>query len=315
MERDSKVENEIMVTVYCLAYNHEKYIRDCLEGFVNQKVNFRFEVIVHDDASTDNTAQIIQEYAEKYPDIIKPILQKENQYSKGVNIGKEFLYPNFRGKYIAICEGDDYWCDNSKLQKQVDFLEEHEDYVACVHPTRVDNYMDGTSFELRAYNEDCTVKVTDVLSKHTPIFHTTSIFFRRKIYEDIPEMCNNNEMWWDYSRLVMFALYGKIYYINEIMSVYRSLTENSWTFRTRSKKQRKANLDFPKDMIKALMFVNKYFNNIYQPLLYKNMLEFEYQVWRGEPSIKLLSNKRLYKLKNWRLLKMVFRCLFNPRFL
>lgn len=73
---------EIMVSVYCLAYNHEKYIKDCLEGFVKQKTNFKYEVIVHDDASTDNTANIIKEYADKYPDIIKPILQKENQYSQ-----------------------------------------------------------------------------------------------------------------------------------------------------------------------------------------------------------------------------------------
>lgn len=305
------MEKEIMVTVYCLAYNHEKYIRDCLDGFVNQKVNFRFEVIVHDDASTDNTVQIIQEYAEKYPEIIKPILQKENQYSKGANIGQEFLYPNFRGKYIAICEGDDYWCDNSKLQKQVDFLEENEDYVACVHPTRVDNYMDGTSFELRAFDKDCTVNVVDVLSKHTPIFHTTSIFYRRKVYEDVPEMCNNNEMWWDYSKLVMLALYGKIFYINEVMSVYRTLTEGSWTLRTRGKKNRSLNLDFPKAMIKALRFADEYSSYQYHTILERSILEFEYQVWRAEPHLRLLLNQRIYKLNAIRIIKMVFRCIFS----
>ena len=90
-----------LVSVYCLTYNHEKYIKDALEGFINQKTDFEYEVFVHDDASTDNTAKIIKEYAQKYPHIIKPILQKENQYSKGVKIFYQYIYPRISGKYIA----------------------------------------------------------------------------------------------------------------------------------------------------------------------------------------------------------------------
>ena len=114
---------EIVVSTYCLAYNHEKFIRDALEGFVSQKTNFRYEVLVHDDASTDGTARIIREYEEKYPDIIKPIYQKENQYSKGIDIVGTIITPRLKGTYIAICEGDDYWTDPEKLQRQVDILE------------------------------------------------------------------------------------------------------------------------------------------------------------------------------------------------
>ena len=102
------------VSVICLAYNHEKYIRKTLEGFVAQKTNFSVEYIVHDDASTDSTASIIQEFEEKYPDLIKPIYQKENQYSKGVAITRN-LQMQVQGKYIAFCEGDDYWIDEYKL--------------------------------------------------------------------------------------------------------------------------------------------------------------------------------------------------------
>ena len=109
------MEDGIVVSVYCLAYNHEQYIRDALEGFVRQKTNFRYEVLVHDDASTDNTPAIIREYAQKYPDIIKPIFQTENQYSKGVKILPEIIHPKSSGRYIAFCEGDDYWCDENKL--------------------------------------------------------------------------------------------------------------------------------------------------------------------------------------------------------
>lgn len=115
----------LMVTIRCCAYNQEPYIRECLEGFVMQQTNFRFEAIVHDDASTDGTAAIIREYAEKYPDIIKPILETENQYSKGDGSLGRIMNEHTHGKYVAYCEGDDYWIDPLKLQKQVDFLEEH----------------------------------------------------------------------------------------------------------------------------------------------------------------------------------------------
>ncbi|HLS31521.1 MAG TPA: glycosyltransferase family 2 protein [Flavobacteriaceae bacterium] len=122
-----------VVSVLCVTYNHAGFIRDCLEGFVKQKCDFDFEVLIHDDASTDGTQEIIKEYWEKYPDIIKPILQTENQWSKkagGMNL--RFNYPRARGKYIALCDGDDFWIDEKKLQKQVTFLENNPDFsVVC----------------------------------------------------------------------------------------------------------------------------------------------------------------------------------------
>ena len=124
-----------ILTIRCLVYNHEPFLRQCLDGFVMQQTNFPFEAIVHDDASTDGSAAIIREYAEKYPDIIKPIYETENQYSKhDGSIGRIMdaaIHPN--SKYIAFCEGDDYWTDPHKLQLQVDFLERHPDYVICSH--------------------------------------------------------------------------------------------------------------------------------------------------------------------------------------
>ena len=107
----------IMVSVICLCYNHENYVKDALEGFVKQKTTFPFEVLIHDDASTDKSAEIIREYEAKYPDIIKPTYQTENQYSQGVKILRTYLLPKVRGKYIAFCEGDDFWTDENKLQK------------------------------------------------------------------------------------------------------------------------------------------------------------------------------------------------------
>ena len=115
---------DIKVSVCCTVYNHEKYLRKCLDGFVMQKTNFAFEVLINDDKSTDSSADIIREYYEKYPDIIVPVFQTENQYSKGVDIIDDILIPMAKGKYIALCEGDDYWCDENKLLLQYDYMEQ-----------------------------------------------------------------------------------------------------------------------------------------------------------------------------------------------
>lgn len=132
-------DSDIMVSICCITYNQASYIRDALEGFVNQKTDFAYEVLIHDDASTDGTADIIREYADRYPDLIFPILQTENQYSKGLtNVSGTFNFPRARGKYIAMCEGDDYWTDDRKLQKQVDYLEANPGCSLCFHSAKVE---------------------------------------------------------------------------------------------------------------------------------------------------------------------------------
>lgn len=137
-----KVGTEILLAIRCLVYNHESYLRQCLDGFVKQKTNFRFVAIVHDDVSTDNSAAIIREYADKYPDIIKPIFEIENQYSKHDGSLQRIMnkaIDDIGAKYVAYCEGDDYWTDELKLQEQVDFLESHPDYSMCCHGADVLN--------------------------------------------------------------------------------------------------------------------------------------------------------------------------------
>lgn len=125
-------EQHIMVSVSTIVYNHERFLRQCIEGVLSQQTNFAFEYLIHDDCSTDSSADIIREYAAKYPDIIKPIYESENQYSKGGPWGSAvWNYPRAKGKYIALCEGDDYWTDPLKLQKQVDFMESHPEYSVC----------------------------------------------------------------------------------------------------------------------------------------------------------------------------------------
>ena len=150
------------VIIRCLVYNHEPYLRDCLEGFVMQKTNFPFKAVVHDDCSTDGSAAIIREFAEKYPDIIEPIYETENQYSKrDGSLGRIMDAATLgRSPYIAYCEGDDYWIDPLKLQKQVDFLESHPDYSMCFHKAKIivhdgRNYYDYFSkLEEREYHPE-----------------------------------------------------------------------------------------------------------------------------------------------------------------
>ena len=138
-----------LVAIHCLVYNHEPYLRDCLEGFVMQQTNFPFVAIVHDDASTDGSAAIIREYEEKYPNIIKPIYEKENQWRKGtltkvMNTAIEAI----GAKYVAMCEGDDYWTDPLKLQKQVDFMEANPEYSITSHRYTIYNH------EERVFTQD-----------------------------------------------------------------------------------------------------------------------------------------------------------------
>lgn len=132
MTNDSS--NKPIISISCITFNHESFVRECLDGFFMQQTEYPFEILIYDDASTDKTADIIREYKAKYPDIIHAILQTENQWSKGVRgIASRFNFSRARGKYIAMCEGDDYWTDPLKLQKQVDFLEANEDYVLVHH--------------------------------------------------------------------------------------------------------------------------------------------------------------------------------------
>lgn len=223
----------ILVSVYCLTYNHEKYVRSALDGFVNQKTDFEYEVFVHDDASTDMTASIILEYAEKYPNIIKPIIQKENQYSKGVNIIDKYILPLMSGKYVAICEGDDYWCDERKLQKQVDFLENHPNYVACTHNSFVHDQMSGKKGLYPKIFYNCSMSMKRII-KWKKVFQTSSVMYRRNIKGGAPVYMRVINGIRDFNLALWLRLNGKIHYMAVPMSVYRRNVEGSWTIRNKN---------------------------------------------------------------------------------
>lgn len=226
---------DIKVSVLCLVYNHEKYIRDCLEGFVMQKTDFKYEVLIHDDASTDNSAAIIREFEEKYPDIIKPIYQTENQYSKGVKITREFQYPRARGKYLALCEGDDYWIDPYKLSKQVEYMDAHPDCTFCFTNGYIDDMANGAKRrdfipfnrndekffrnESRRYTLDDMHELTFV--------PTASFLYSRDVLMKALEHMNEKCPTADLRIRLYLTSYGYAYYINDKTCVYRQNVQGS----------------------------------------------------------------------------------------
>lgn len=313
------INENIKVSVYCLAYNHEKYIRNTLEGFVNQKTNFSFEVFVHDDASSDGTRHIIQEYAEKYPNIIYPIYQTENQYSKGISITKTFILPKMRGKYVAICEGDDYWCSDDKLQKQVDFLDQNPGYSACVHNTLIKNqYTD----EIRLINdatEQYDLKIEHVLIDGGVDYHTSSVLYRmeyaRIFHSDTPpDFTAKVKGVGDYPLAIFLALEGKVRYFPEIMSVYRFGTPGSWSERMENTSMRKKTWYSIVELLKSLdEYTNYKLHSSIQPIIEKRLMD----ILNVESQISVLKSKDvqklLGKLKPRVAVKMILKILFINR--
>ena len=263
--------NEVMVSIYCLAYNHEDYIKNALEGFVNQKVNFRYEVFVHDDASTDNTPKIIKEYSEKYPNIIIPIFQETNQYSNGGRIVQRFIRDKMHGKYIGVCEGDDYWTDPNKLQKQIDFLEEHTDYVACVHESTVLNCINGKTSVVNGRKENYTITIEDVIKSGNCAYQISSLIYRKYLFDNRPS-CLRTKSFGDYSLALHLANSGKVYYMADNMSTYRLMSKNSWTYKSYTNKDMEKRLYPYYESIKMLEGFNDLTNRQYE-ILIRNVIE------------------------------------------
>lgn len=218
---NDKDSRPVMVSIRCTTYNHEKYIRQALEGFVMQQTSFRFEAIVHDDASTDGTAGIILEYARKYPEIIKPVIEKENLYHLRNGAIIRTVTPLLRGKYVAMCEGDDYWTDPNKLQKQVDFLESHPDYSLCFANAKL-HYEDKGLTEENFNLEDREYLPIEVYKNWlvpTPTMVYRSDVHNSACYKELRKI--KNAVFGDLTLYMALTKIGKIYGMSDIVAGYR----------------------------------------------------------------------------------------------
>lgn len=218
-----KLESQITVSICCVTYNHGEYIKQALDSFLAQKTRFNIEILIHDDASTDNTPQIIEKIEKKYPTIIKPIYQKENQFSKGIPISRTFNFPRARGKYIALCEGDDYWTDPYKLQKQIDFLEHNKAYSICFHNVKINKHGELINDYI---TRDVPESTSIIELAKGNYMHTPSVVFKRN-WQELPSwfaLCPAG----DYPLHMINAQFGKIKKLDEVMAVYRIHNSNIW---------------------------------------------------------------------------------------
>ena len=310
--------NEIKVSVICITYNHEKYIKDALESFIKQKTKFKFEVIIHDDASTDRTQDIIQDYVNLYPDIFKPIFQSDNQLSKDVDICYHYILPMAKGEYIALCEGDDYWTDPLKLQKQYDYMICHPDCSLCVHNTIRLNMKSGIKkafISKNEYSKKAEFCSEDIILNHI-LFHTSSLFFRKDFYNKNEDFLTCHKRF-DYLIKCLLATEGNIHYIPNIMSVYRMGTSGSWTKRVYGNSEKYIEHNIV--AIKTMEDLNKYRLYKYNDCIQRNILsrkfnillrQNQYSTIMKDPFLCIYKNLSL-KRKIYIRVKQVFSCLYN----
>lgn len=221
--------NNPLVSICCNTFNQEKYIGNAIAGFLMQKTTFPIEIIVHDDASTDGTAAIISGYAKKYPHLIFPILQRENQLSQGIKPLLHYDLPRARGTYIALCEGDDYWTDPHKLQKQVDFLEANPGYGLShtdvkIYRQKQNDLIDSHDNLKNLANQPTDLKERILLSRY--IIRTPTVVMRRQLMLELLDQdpflfhsgyfrMGDTPLW------VELANRSKFHYLPEATAVYR----------------------------------------------------------------------------------------------
>ena len=232
------MDRPLLVSISCITYNHAPYIRQCLDGFLMQKTDFAFEVLIHDDCSTDGTTDIIKEYEAKYPNIIKPLYEEENQWIKGRRGSGVFNFPRAQGKYIAMCEGDDYWIDPLKLQKQVDFMEANPNYSMCF-ARAMEHYEDGSRPDkLFSLIEDRDYEGIEFYENW--IVPTATALLKASVVESVIYKASVSSGKFIHGDIVIFlssVAYGKVRGFSDIYSVYRRHTEGATFVRTKQMSQ------------------------------------------------------------------------------
>ena len=262
------------VIIYCITYNHKMIIRKCLDGFLMQKTDFPYEIWIHDDCSTDGTVEILKEYEKKYPEIINVVYEDENQRSKGISIASIML-PKIKNncKYIATCEGDDYWIDEYKLQKQYDFMEKNSNYSMCVHSAEQLNLENGTKRIQPSFNEDKTFTIKDIILLGGGYFPTCT-FFTRNNFEIIPRRWGIGIVG-DLNEIMHAALNGNVYCMHNVMSVKTDFLPGSWSSRHRNKELMRNHI---LSAIDSFNRFNEEFNYVYDAEVQQKILTFKYRI-------------------------------------
>lgn len=273
-----------LVSINCITYNHEKYIRDAIEGFLMQKTNFDFEILIGEDCSTDYTLEIVKGYVDRFPEKIKLI-------TSDVNVGwrknSERVLANSQGKYIALCEGDDFWTDPHKLQKQVDYMESHAECSFCFHAASiVDASGKQTNRRFRSYEKSGICLTGDVIEGGGEFCPTASILFPKKLVENLPTFYQNAHVG-DYPLQMWLAIQGYGYYFDEDMASYRSGATGSWTSQLNSGADAiEKNINIMKSDIKLLHEFDEYTNQMYTEAVKRTITKKEFKILLLQSKIK-----------------------------
>lgn len=297
------MKDDIKVSICCLTYNHERYIAKTLDGFLAQKTDFKYEILIHDDASTDSTAKIIREYEKEHPEIIKPIYQTLNQYSRGITHATgAYNFPRVKGEYIAMCEGDDYWIDDCKLQKQVDYMDLHSEVSLCIHAAKIEA-VDGsfTDAKVRPYSSNRKLSPEEVIDKPSG-YPMASMVFRSRYMKKMPEYYTNCPVG-DIPMQLMLADAGYTYYMDEVMSVYRIGGSASWSVLMKEGEYEEKQKRYAKSMENTYLEFDKATNHRYHKSVMSAISRIQYLTYvntRRYPLIFSPKYRKYYKELNFR---------------
>ena len=272
----------ILVSINCITYNHEDMIADAIEGFLMQKTNFQYEILIGEDCSQDDTKRIVESYIEKYPDKIRMITSEKNVGARNNSIR---LLENSKGKFIAECEGDDYWTDPNKLQRQIDYMTSNPDCSLCFHASEIIQAPNKrTGMIVKPYNESRKSPIEDIIVGGGGFLATGSMVYKKELMENPPEFYLNAPIG-DYPMQMLLASQGHAYYIDKNMSAYRKGVKDSWTEKVFNSKDARNNIiKVNEGVIELLEGFNSYTNQSYinQINEVKLMLEFKNHVLKGE---------------------------------
>jgi len=238
ISEQAKLKSNPMVSVLMITYNHESYIAQAIEGVLMQKTDFAIEIVIGEDCSTDRTREIVLDYQKKYPELIRVIISDNNV---GMMNNSKRTMAACRGKYMAICEGDDYWTDPYKLQKQVDFLEANEDCTLCFHATKFiyeNNPERNFVHRPKKIPANCKFTMKHAILGGGGFMATNSMLFHREYILERPKWMDEAPVG-DLPLMLLLASKGKMGFIDDVMSVYRVMTPNSWSSTMRDRQKSK----------------------------------------------------------------------------
>lgn len=293
------MEKPCEVSIICNTYNQESYLEEALKSMLVQETTFDYEIIIHDDVSTDGTIDIIRKYAAAYPEKIRVIYEQKNQYSRGADFITPMIKDIAKGKYIAMCEGDDFWTDENKLQLQWDALERHPecDMCACWGCTVTEDGKREVS-QIRPRIGNGILSAEDVILGGGQYLVTAGLFFRRQMHQNMMEFEKINPL--DYVIQIKGSLRGGIFYLDKKMAVYRRYAAGSWTNKVlKNEKKLKIQWDVEKRLLEALDIDT---NGKYHEIIMERMkayIPFEEQMESRQEDILQLVQKYHDKCYIW----------------